>query len=121
MQALPSLSRPSSSREAEMRLDIGKPLSAGLGLGLGVFLMLGIVSYRSEGQFAETAAWVQHTQEVLARIHKVNADLIGVQSAVRGFVITASEDFLAPYRELLPVLEDDERTLRRLTADNPSQ
>lgn len=104
-----------------MRLAIGKPLLAGFGLGLGVFVMLGIVSYRSEGQFAEMAGWVQHTHEVLARIQKVNADLIGVQSAVGGFVITGSEDFLAPYRELLPVLEDDERTLRRLTADNPSQ
>jgi two-component system sensor histidine kinase/response regulator len=104
-----------------MRLGIGKPLLAGFGLGLGVFVMLGIVSYRSEGLFAETAAWVQHTHEVLARIQKVNADLIGVQSAVGGFVITGREDFLAPYRELLPVLQDDERTLRRLTADNPSQ
>src|ERR1700722_11483910 len=121
MQALRSLCEPSSSREAGMRLAIGKPLFAGFGLGLGIFVMLGIVSYRSEGQFAEAASWVEHTHEVLARIQKVNADLIGVQSAVGGFVITGSEDFLAPYREFLLSLKNDDDTLRRLTPDNPSQ
>jgi PAS domain S-box-containing protein len=107
--------------DAGLRLAIGNRLLAGFGLGLVVFAMLGLLSYKSERQFAETAGWVEHTHEVLARIQKVNADLIGVQSAVGGFVITGREEFLAPYRGALPELQDDQGTLRRLTADNPSQ
>ncbi len=108
-------------RDAGMRLAISKRLLAGFGIALVMFVILGLISYKSERQLDETAGWVRHTHEVLARLQKVNSDLIGVQSAVGGFVITGREDFLAPYGATLPELQNDERTLRRLTADNPSQ
>ena len=102
-------------------LAIGRRLLAGFGLGLAVFVVLGLASYKSERQFAETVDWVRHTHEVLAKLQKVNSDLIGVQTVVGGFVITGREDFLAPYHDALGELQNDERTLRRLTADNPRQ
>jgi CHASE3 domain sensor protein len=65
--------------------------------------------------------WVRHTYEVLANIQKVKSDIIGVQAAVRGFVITGREESLAPYREAVRQEQEDESTLRNLTADNPRQ
>jgi two-component system, sensor histidine kinase and response regulator len=85
------------------------------------FLALSMVSWQSAGQLAETTDWVRHTFEVLAKLQKVNSDVIGVQTAVRGFVITGQEDYLAPYRDALQEQRDDVRTLSRLTADNPRQ
>ena len=106
-------------RAAGLRLAIGGRLLAGFVLGLAVFVALGVVSYKSARQFAETADWVRHPIEVLAKLQEADSDITELQTTVRGFVITGREDFLAPYQEGLTRLEDDERTLRRLTADNP--
>jgi PAS domain S-box-containing protein len=102
-------------------LAIRPRLLAGFGLGIAAFVALSVVSYQSQLQFADTTDWVRHTHEVLARIQKVNADLITAQSAVGGFVISGRQDFLAPYNDARRELQDDERILRRLTADNPRQ
>jgi PAS domain S-box-containing protein len=105
---------------AGMPLVIGRRLLAGFGIGLVVFVVSSIPSYQSARQVAETLDWVGHTQEVLEKLQKVISDLIGTQAAVRGFVITGQDDFLAPYYALRE-LQDDEQTLRRLSADNPRQ
>jgi hypothetical protein len=108
-------------RGAELQVALSRRLVAGFGLGLGVFAVLSMLSNWSARELAETDDWVRHTHEVLARIQKVNADLITAQTAVGGFVISGREDFLAPYYDARRELEDDERMLRRLTADNPRQ
>jgi PAS domain S-box-containing protein len=102
-------------------LAIGRGLLIGFGIGLVVFVVSGVVSYKSTRRLNETADWVRHTQEVLAVIQKVNSDVIRLQTIVRGFVIIGREDFLAPYHGALQELQADERMLRRLTADNPRQ
>jgi len=52
---------------AGLRLAIGRWLLAGFVLGLTVFVALGVGSYKSARQFTETADWVRHTVEVLAK------------------------------------------------------
>src|ERR1700735_4043306 len=104
-----------------LRLAIGGRLLTGFGLGLGVFAILSVVSYSSVRQFADATDWVRHTHEVQTKIQKVNSDILGVQTAVRGFVITGQESALAPYHDSLRKLDGDERRLRSLTADNPRQ
>jgi two-component system sensor histidine kinase/response regulator len=106
---------------AELPLAIGRRALAGFGLGLAVFVVLSTVSNKSARELAETVDWVRHTHEVLARIQKVNSDLLSMQASVRGFVISGREDFLAPYQDGRRELQEDERKLRRLTADNPRQ
>jgi PAS domain S-box-containing protein len=108
-------------RTAGLRLAIGGPLLAGFLLGLGVFVALGVVSYKSARGFADTAAWVRHTIEVLANLQEVRSDDVELELAVRGFAATAREEFRAPYQEALARLLDHERGLRRLTADNAVQ
>ena len=108
-------------RSAELQLAISRRLLAGFGLGLVLFLVLSMLSNKSARELSQTDDWVRHTHEVLARIQKVNSDLITVQTAVGGFVISGREDFLVPYQAARRELEDDERILRRLTADNPRQ
>jgi CHASE3 domain sensor protein len=106
---------------AGLQMVISRRLLAGFGLGLAIFVVLSMVSNKSARELAETDDWVRHTHEVLVRIQKVNSDLLTVQSAVGGFVISGRSDFLGPYHDTLPQLEGDERTLLSLTADNPRQ
>jgi CHASE3 domain sensor protein len=108
-------------RNAGVRLTLSRRLLAGFGLGFAVFAVLSLVSNKSARELAETDDWVRHTHEVLARIQTVNSDLLTVQAAVDGFVISGRLDFLAPYHDARRELDHDERTLRRLTADNPRQ
>lgn len=108
-------------RRGELQLAISRRLLAGFGLGLAVFAVLSVVSNRGARELAETDDWVRHTHEVLAGIQKVNSDVVTVQSVIGGFVITGRENFLAPYHDARRELENDERMLRRLTADNPRQ
>ena len=108
-------------RNSGAPLAISRRLLVGFGFGLLVFVVSSMASYRSAQQLADTADWVRHTHEVLAKIQKVNSDLNGIQAAVRGFVITGQVEFLTPYRDAVRELQDDERMLHRLTADNPRQ
>src|SRR6202142_3278857 len=110
-----------SWRNSGAPLAISRRLLVGFGFGLLVFVASSMLSYRSAQRLADTADWVRHTHEVLAKIQKVNSDLNGMQAAVRGFVITGQEEFLTPYREAVRELQDDERMLHRLTIDNPRQ
>jgi len=112
---------PANARLKRRSLAIGPRLLIGFGLGLLAFLVLSVISFNSAGQFVETTDWVRHTYEVLAKIQKVNSDVIGVQTAVRGFIITGQDDYLAPYRDAVREQRDDVRTVAQLTADNPRQ
>jgi PAS domain S-box-containing protein len=112
---------PRARPTAGVSLAIGRGLLILFGLGLVVFVVSGVASYESTRRLNETADWVRHTEEVLAIIQKVNSDVIGVQTIVRGFVITGREDSLAPYDGALQELQADERMLRQLTADNQRQ
>jgi hypothetical protein len=49
-------------------LAIGSRLSTGFVLGVVVFVALSMLSYQSARQLAETADWVRHTHEVLAKL-----------------------------------------------------
>jgi PAS domain S-box-containing protein len=106
---------------AGLRLAIGGRRVAEFAVGLAVFVAMGVASYKSARRFAETADWVRHTVEVLAKLQEVHSDVAKSQIAVRGFVITGHEEFLAHYQEGLTRLEEDERALRRLTTGDPIQ
>jgi PAS domain S-box-containing protein len=108
-------------RTAGLRLAIGRWRLAGFVVALAIVVALGVVSYKSVQRLAETAAGVRHAIEVLAKLQGVRSDVAKSQIAVRGFVITGQEELLVPHQEGLARLEDDELSLRKLTADNPAQ
>ena len=115
------LTKRSTGANIRLRLAIGGRLLAGFGLGLVAFVGLNVVSYSNVRQSANATDWVRHTHEVLTRIQKVDSDILGVQTAIGGFLVTGQESTLSSYYNLLRELDEDERALRRLTADNPRQ
>jgi PAS domain S-box-containing protein len=83
--------------------------------------VVGVVSYLSVVRLAEDAAWVEHTHEVLGSLEMLLAAATDSETAERGYVITADESYLDPYRQATAVVEGEMRHLRELTADNRSQ
>lgn len=66
-----------------------------------------------------TSESVQHTHLVLEKLTDVHSDLLTMQGARRGYIITGEKRFLEPFREARPKVSRDVAALRALTADNP--
>lgn len=83
--------------------------------------LVGVVSYRSIEMLTKTSYLVTHTHTVIERIAGVLGALKDAETGQRGFVITADDAYLDPYRAgtaQVPALVAD---LKQLTADNPHQ
>src|SRR5919204_5126575 len=94
-----------------------------VGIGLVVALLVGnaAVAYRNTRQLLEDAGWVAHTQEVLDLTDDVLRTLVDAETGQRGFLITGKENFLEPYHQALARLDQQVRTLKDKTQDNPRQ
>jgi CHASE3 domain sensor protein len=90
-----------------MKIQLPAILSvhAAFGAVMAALLVVGTVAYRSDLASSESAQWAQHTNEVLEHLANLRLGMENIASGYRDF---ASVD-------------DEQRTLRVLTADNPRQ
>ena len=65
--------------------------------------------------------WVNHTYDVVEKMETMVSAVKDVQSAQRGFAITGEEDYLIPFYNALPVIEEKLADIERLVADNTTQ
>jgi diguanylate cyclase (GGDEF)-like protein len=86
-----------------------------------VLLVVGIVAYRSVLASSESARWAQHTNEVLEHLANLRLGMENVENGYRDFALTGTEAFLQVSRVNISSVEQELRTLRDLTADNPRQ
>ncbi|WP_088347201.1 MULTISPECIES: EAL domain-containing protein [Rhodomicrobium] len=91
------------------------------GAAMIMLLVVGALSYRSTIASHASDRWVQHTQEVLARLQDLSFSMEAISSSVRRFVITGEDIDLDAYRaadvnirRLMPIIGN-------LTKDNPLQ
>ncbi len=94
-----------------------------VGVGLVVALLVGNagLAYRNTRQVLEDAGQVAHTHEVLDLTGDVLRTLVDAETGQRGFLVTGKEDFLEPYHQALARLDEEMRTLKDRTQDNPGQ
>jgi methyl-accepting chemotaxis protein len=104
-----------------MKWTVGTKISIGFGLTLAIFLVVGIVAYRSVTQQTEAADWVAHTRDVQNQLTQLLSNLQDAETGQRGYVITGVESYLAPYASGTARVEENRKSLARLVADNPRQ
>jgi methyl-accepting chemotaxis protein len=106
-----------------MRINwtFGRKLALGFAIAVLTLLVIGVSGYRSTEHLIENDQWVTHTHEVRTKLADLLSSLKDTETGQRGFVITADEAFLEPYRNALPELDRLVAELRRLTADNDAQ
>jgi PAS domain S-box-containing protein len=94
-----------------------------LGFGAAVFMLcvVAVVSYKSINHLIASSAWDEHTRVVLATIAEASSEIVTVESAARGYVITGAERHIQPYRQAVDAVRPTLQELRRLTSDNPGQ
>jgi CHASE3 domain sensor protein len=70
-------------------------------------------------RMAETARWVDHTDEVIAKANEAFRAILDQESALRGYLLTSDQATLEPYHLARPL--ETLQELRSLVADNPPQ
>ncbi len=86
-----------------------------------VLLGIAVSVYFSFKEVQRQREWVDHTYETINMLQGVLSNLKDVQSSQRGFIITGSEDYLAPYYIAEPAIHEQLDDLRPMLADNPEQ
>ena len=94
---------------------------AGFGFALAILLCVALLSYRSVEQGNDDRRWVMHTHQVLEALDALLANVLDVESGVRGYVLLGDKSFLGAYSGALTQVGQNVKKVRELTADNPVQ
>ncbi len=89
-----------------------------------VFLFLLInatVVYQRIYSLIDTANWVSHTHETKAQAYLIEKYLVDMETGLRGYLITGTEEFLEPYNVGKKQYETRMLFLKELVSDNPAQ
>ncbi|MBI5773860.1 MAG: CHASE3 domain-containing protein [Verrucomicrobia bacterium] len=98
----------------QITISPGRKIAIGFSLAILVLAGIGLVSYRSTVQFAESAENVARTLKTISVLRDTLADIVSAESEARGYVITGSERYLSLYRSTISLVEEDLKNLRAL-------
>jgi len=94
---------------------------AGFTAALLLLLIVGGFAYRASIEFADSAQWVSHAQQVRTALAHLYSDISDAEAAQRNYLITGQRTQLDAYTRLAVRLIDKQDALARLVADNPDQ
>jgi PAS domain S-box-containing protein len=118
-----------SPRRRDARLDVRIAalaaveikILAGFIAALSLLLIGGSYTYRANVQFADSAEWVAHSQQVRASVASLYGSLAGAEVALRDFVLTTDAAHRSEYDRLVDDVQRHLRDLEFLTRDNAEQ
>ena len=105
----------------KIRLPVSLKVQAAFGAVMTVLLIVGIVAYRSVIASFESAQWAQHTNEVLEHLASLRLGMENIENGYRDFALNGADRFLQWSRANITLVDNEQRALRALTADNPGQ
>jgi PAS domain S-box-containing protein len=98
-----------------------RKMQLGFSAALALLLVVGVVSYRNNGNQVRTEEWVAHTQEVLATLAGVLSDENEAVSARRAYFITGDREFRRKFETSSAAAYANLARVRQLTIDNAPQ
>ncbi len=90
-------------------------------LAVVAVVLIAFVSYRALLSRTEAAERLTHTVEVMEKVQGLLSIVKDAETGQRGFLLTGTEQYLAPYMQAKTELPSNFKDLRRLVADNPNQ
>ncbi len=79
---------------------------------------IGLLQVRS---LTGALAWVDHTDQVIAKLNETRRRVSDLETGKRGYLITGDRTFLEPYDQAITALAPLFGELRELVSDNPDQ
>ena len=101
-----------------MKFTLDNKIFAGLGACTLVLVIVGIISYRNSEKLKITNEWVDHTHNVLYGLEQILVTETEAANAMRGYVITGSNNFLKPFDNALENMPLYIEHVKELTSDN---
>ena len=102
-------------------LTMVRKLALCLGIILALSLTTNFVIYTKKNQVRETTNINEHTYKVIMASNKLVEAMINQETGLRGYLLTANRDFLAPYDQGALDFDRAMKEARQLTGDNPGQ
>lgn len=99
----------------------GRKLTIGFSLSFALLLIIGGMSYRAVDTLTTTSYQVTRTHQAQAHIAALMSALKDAETGQRGFMLTADDAYLDPYRTALADIPRLLAELRPLIRDNPAQ
>ena len=96
-------------------------LIIGYSLSLLLLLISAIASYVSIRNLLYNQAMVSHTNRVISKLEEVISNLKDAETAQRGYLLTAQEAYLEPYKSAVAQNGLSMQELKTLVSDNPYQ
>ena len=90
-------------------------------LAMALLLFGGSYTYRNSARFADSVAWVVHTQEVRSTLANVYSALTGAELALRDYTLNGQPGHYEEYQRLIKLLQTRVAALNQLTVDNATQ
>ncbi len=104
-----------------MRFSVEDAIAAGLWVALGILALLSASDYWSTRTFLVTSEEVNHAHEVVEQLDHLLAEMTDAETGQRGYLITGSVRYLAPYEQATAHIAETLHTIRTLTADPSAQ
>jgi signal transduction histidine kinase/DNA-binding response OmpR family regulator len=86
-----------------------------------VLAVVALLAFRFASSERDAQGWVRHTYQVMEAERRLQDDVQTAETGMRGFILSRDPSFEAGFRSYLARIPNDLGSLRRLTADNPSQ
>ena len=104
-----------------MNLSLERKIAIGLGVAWVVLALVTAAAWWNTARFKSTHYWVGHTREVIDHLEQLSNEILTLHASASGFVLTASDELLAPVDASSNRLTTSLKELQRLLADNPRQ
>lgn len=96
-------------------------LMLGNALVIVLIAIVGIVVYFSLSALTQNAKWVAHTHEVIEHGGTLVAEMVNMETGMRGFLVGGKEGFLDPYKSGAENFAEILSEAKSLVSDNPEQ
>src|SRR5450631_1615586 len=100
------------------KLPLSRRIQLGFVAVVVLLLIVDGVAYRSVTASSDSARWVQHTGEVLQHLAVLRSAMENIETGYRDFALSGDDAFLQASRTMIPLADQEQSTLRALTADN---
>jgi methyl-accepting chemotaxis protein len=102
-------------------LSIAKKLVAAFAVLVLITTASTTFGYRKLTLIEQANGWSEHTNVVIRTMDRLMLAMVDQETGIRGYLVSADEKFLAPYKKGLEEFAREFAAVKQLTADNPAQ